>query len=99
MRTPVAYVAHTPGSARARLAAALEGAGAEVYSFTSVSDLALAATASPPDVVVGDDARIESLGAPHVVVQSDASPIEAVEEVRRILLRTLAGPAARRPAL
>jgi nucleoside-diphosphate-sugar epimerase len=99
MRTPVAYLTHAPGAAGARLAAALEGAGAEVYAFTSVSDLALAASAAPPDVVVGDDVRLESIGAPHVVVPHDLSVVDAIEEVRKILLRTLAGPAARRPVL
>jgi hypothetical protein len=97
MRTPVAYVAHTPNIAGRRLTAALEGAGAEVYAFSSVSDLALAASAAPPDVVVGDDEALEAVGAPVVLVPSGgADPGVAVEAVKNPLVRTLAGAARRR---
>lgn len=91
MNTPVAYVLHGMQGSGPRLAHALEGAGAEVYAFASASDLALAASADPPDVVVTDDDALRDLTGQCVVISRAASSDatrDAVDAVRRLLQRT-----------
>lgn len=91
MNTPVAYVLHGVQGSSPRLAHALEGAGAEVYAFASASDLALAAGADPPDVVVTDDGALADLAGSCIVISPTASSDatrDAVDAVRGLLERT-----------
>jgi hypothetical protein len=93
----IAYIVHTSNCAVARLASALQYAGAEVYAFSSVSDLTFAASADPPDVIVGDDENLRGIDVPLVLVpRGGVDTNQTLAAVRAVVDRRSSSRSVRR---